>query len=245
MDEDYTLSDDQLKLCLYITAELRKSPAASVFNEPVDPKKQNIPNYYKKIRNPQDLGTIYGRLQRKEYKSVVQWEKDIDLVWMNAETYNGKDSYIAFMAKHMKKKFERLKKPLDNRSVSGWTKHIYQLREKFDSMLSVCPPSLQSIVPRNLDSACAAFQTPFNAKEISNLIKASEMVNTQKDIDQVSAILKKNDPPVDTNTEDLVVDINTLSNSTLHEISAYYRKQLIEQGLPYPNDNGNDESSAV
>lgn len=237
MEDNYSLSDDQRKLCLYITAELRKSPAASVFNEPVDPKKQNIPNYHKKIRNPQDLGTIYKRLQQNEYKTVVDWEKAIDTVWINAETYNGKDSYIAFMAQHMKKKFERLKKPLDTRSVSGWTKRVYQLREKFDSLLSVCPPSLQSIIPRNLDSTCAAFQTPFNAKEISNLIKASEMVKTQKDIDQIAAILRKNDPPVDTNFDFLVVDLNTLSNSTLHEISSYYRKQLIEQGLPYPNDD--------
>ncbi|KAK8894652.1 hypothetical protein M9Y10_023089 [Tritrichomonas musculus] len=243
MDEDYSLSKEQQKQCLYITSELRNSPAASVFNEPVDPRKQNIPNYYKKIRNPQDLGTIYGRLQRGEYKTVVQWEKDIDLVWMNAETYNGKDSYIAYMAKHMKKKFERLKKPLDNCSVSGWTKHIYQLREKFDKMLSVCPPSLQSIVPRNLESASAAFQTPFNAKETANLIKASTMVKTQKDIDQITAILRRNESQVDTNTENLVVDINNLSNNTLHEISAYYRKQLIEQGLPYPNDAGNDDIS--
>ncbi|OHS96112.1 Bromodomain containing protein [Tritrichomonas foetus] len=233
------ISPDQLKLCIDITAKLRKSPAASVFNEPVDPKKQNIPNYYKKIRNPQDLGTIFGRLQRGEYKSVLQWEKDIDTVWLNAETYNGKDSLIAYMAHHMSKRFQHLKKPLDLHNVSGWAKHVYSLREKFDSMLVKCPPSLQSIVPRNLDNSLPLLAT-FNSKEMANLMKASEMVKSPKDIEQVAAILRKNDPPIDTTDEDLVVDLNSLTPSTLHEIRTFYRKQLIEQGLPYPNDNSDD-----
>ena len=207
MDEDYSISDDQLKLCLYITAELRKSPAASVFNEPVDPKKQSIPDYYKKIRNPQDLGTIYGRLQRKEYKSVGQWEKDINLIWMNAETYNGKDSYIAFMANHMKKKLERLKKPLDRRNISGWTKNIYQLREKFDSMLASCPPSLQLIAPRDLNSASAIFHSSFTYQNISDLMKVSEMIKTQNNIDQVSEIIQKNNTQFEANLTDNVDDI--------------------------------------
>ena len=228
MDE---MSPEQLKICIEITEKLRKMPAALFFNEPVD----KVPGYYKKIKNPQDLGTIYGRLTRGEYKSVANWEKDIETVWSNAGTYNGKDSYIFMLAEHMAKEFRRLKKPLELFTVAGWSKSIYTLREKFDQILALCPPSLQSIVPRNLDNLLPTMQN-FNSKEISNFIKASEMCQTPKEIEQVVAILKKNDPPILSNEDDLIIDINSLSSSTLHEIRAFYRKELIEQGLPYPNE---------
>ena len=38
------LSPEQLHLCREITAALMRSPGAEMFNEPVDPKKQNAPN---------------------------------------------------------------------------------------------------------------------------------------------------------------------------------------------------------
>ena len=238
MEEKPSLNPQQQRLCLEITRQLRQSPGAVDFNEPVDAHKDGLPDYYKKVHNPMDLGTIYRNLEAGSYHSVTDWERDINTVWSNAETYNGKDSPYSYLAQHMARKFQRLKKPLEIYSVSGWSKYVYGLRMKMDALLRVCP--LHSIVGKSLDSALPLL-APFTSREIGNLMKASEMVNKPKDIEQVCAILRKNDPPVNTDDDDLVIDVNSLNPQTLHEIRAYYRKQLIEQGLPYPNDAHNED----
>lgn len=238
--EDTQLSPEQYNLCLFITEELRNSPSAWVFNVPVDQKNHE---YYKKIRNPKDLGNIYKNLREGQYKTVVQWESDINLVWSNAETFNGPESTIGNMAKFLKKKFDRLKRPLENLTTTGWTKHLYQLRKKMDLMLLVCPESLRSIVPKNIEHLATTMQSQFNAKEIANLIKASTIIQTPKDIEQISAILMRNEPALNVNVDNLIVDLDNLSTNTLHEVRSYYKKQLIEQGLPYPNENAVDDEN--
>jgi hypothetical protein len=229
MDEGTGLSPEQQRLCLDITRRLRQTPAAIPFNEPVDAKKHLVHNYHKKIKNPQDLGTIYQRLQSGGYKSVTHWECDIATVWSNAETFNGKDSIIGAMAQHMNWRFQHFKRNLDAHSVAGWTKHLYTLREKADCLLAKCPPSLRGIIPRSLDNAMPIL-APFTAREMADFIlKTGEVLSDPKDIEQVISILRKHDPGLNVDDEHLIIDVNNLSLPTLYEIRSYYdRKQLSE-----------------
>jgi hypothetical protein len=224
------LTAEQERLCIDITRRLRKCPAAVPFNEPVDPKKQNLPNYFKKIKNPQDLGTILQRLEAGEYTSVTNWECDIATVWSNAETFNGKDSVISAMAQHMAGRFQHLKRGLDSHSLTGWTKRLYSLREKADGLLGKCPPSLCSIIPRSLDAAAPPIVAPFTAREMSDFIlKTAEIVRDSKDIEAIVSILRRNDPPINVDEQNLIIDVDQLSSQTLYEIRSYYeRKQLSE-----------------
>lgn len=234
-----SLDPELQQICIEITKKLRKYPAAKLFNDPVDPKKEGVPDYFKKIKNPQDLGSIYQRLEAGEYTSVEQWERDINTVWTNAEIYHGKsnEGYIPVIcaARYMSSRFQRLKKSLLLRSVTGWTKQLYNLRQEFDELLKVCPPSLQNIIPKSLDSAVNTL-VPFTSRDLSNFMKASQLVNQPKDIEQIVAILKKNDPSMDIDAHELIIDVNSMNIQSLHEIRAYYRKQLIERGVAYPND---------
>lgn len=239
MEEKPCVNPQQQRLCLEITNQLRQSPGAVYFNEPVDERKLGLTDYYKRIRNPMDLGTIYHNLEAGSYHSVTDWERDVNTVWSNAETYNGKDSAYGHLAQHMARKFQRLKKPLEIYSVSGWSKYVYGVRRKMDRLLRTCP--VHSIAGKSLDSVLPLL-APFTSREIGNFMRASEMVNKPKDIEQVCEILRRNDPPINTDDNDIVIDVNSLTPQTLHEIRAYYRKQLVEQGLPYPNDAHNDEA---
>lgn len=236
------LDPELQRICLEITRKLRQYPAAKLFNDPVDPKKDNVPDYFKKIKNPQDLGSIYQRLEAGEYKSLAQWEHDINTVWSNAEIYHGgrgtpADTCIPVIcaARYMSSRFKSLKKSLMTHSVDGWAKHLYDLGKEFDHLLSTCPPGLQAVIPKSLDDTTSTLMK-FSARDIANLMKASEMVNQPTDIEQIAAILKKNEPQMNIGEEDLVLDVNSLSLPTLHEIRAYYKKQLMDQGLPYPNN---------
>jgi hypothetical protein len=227
------LSKEQQRLCIEITAALKSFPGAEMFNEPVDPKKQNAPNYFKKIRNPQDLGTIMLRIEASEYESVTQWEQDINTVWSNAVTYNGEGSYVGNLAQHMSKHFKKLKKPLDFFNVNSWTKHIYNLRQEFDRLLSQAPPSLGPITAK-LGKQPSILVEPMTPKEISQLIEASQIINQPQDVEAIGQIIKKNEPKANIEQEIAVFDVNNLSPITLHEMRNYYKKQCIERNIPYP-----------
>ena len=228
------LSPEQLHLCKEITAALMRSPGAEMFNEPVDPKKQNAPNYFKKIRNPQDLGSIMQRVEASQYESVTQWEQDINTVWSNAVTYNGEGSYVGNLAQHMSKHFQKLKKPLDYFNIVGWTKHIYNLRQEFEKLISQAPPSLGPITT-HLTKQPSILVEPMSSHDISQLIQASQMIREPNDIEAIAQIIKKNEPKQQNmDQEILVFDANNLSPLTLHEMRNYYKKQCIERNLTYP-----------
>ncbi|EAY22735.1 Bromodomain containing protein [Trichomonas vaginalis G3] len=227
------LSPEQQQLCIEITAALKASPGAEMFNEPVDPKKQGAPNYLKKIRNPQDLGTIMHRIEASQYESVTQWEQDINTVWSNAVSYNGEGSFVGNLAEHMAKHFKKLKRRLDYFSLAGWTKHIYNLRQDFEKLLAQAPPSLGPITSK-LNKHPSLIIEPLTSQEISQIIKASQIINEPQDLEAISQILKKNEPKANLEQETLILDVNNLSPITLHEMRNYYKKQCIERSIAYP-----------
>jgi len=51
--------DDQwIKTCLSLIDELRKNSNAKLFNQPVDYRGLNLPDYPKVVKKPMDLGTV-------------------------------------------------------------------------------------------------------------------------------------------------------------------------------------------
>jgi hypothetical protein len=58
------------------------------FSEPVNPERDNCPNYRKIIQNPIDLGTILNRILLDNYKVPLEFWKDLGLVWRNCRKFN-------------------------------------------------------------------------------------------------------------------------------------------------------------
>jgi hypothetical protein len=79
---------------------------SNIFNQPVDPIAQNIPNYFDVITSPMDLGTIRSRLNSSFYQTLTSCFEDIRLVFNNAIYYNGKESYIGKLATDLLHEFE-------------------------------------------------------------------------------------------------------------------------------------------
>jgi len=76
------------------------------FNEAVDWKKLNIPDYPKIIKKPMDLGKIEKRLAQGHYNAVDEFASDVRLVFTNAKTYNVEFSDIHQMAKVVEAHFD-------------------------------------------------------------------------------------------------------------------------------------------
>ncbi|KAH9295406.1 hypothetical protein KI387_038994 [Taxus chinensis] len=66
--------------------KFQKKDTYGVFSEPVNP--EELPDYFDVIKNPMDFGTIRSNLERENYTSLEQLEKDVLLVCSNAMSYN-------------------------------------------------------------------------------------------------------------------------------------------------------------
>ena len=59
-----------------------------LFCEPVDPERDNCPEYFKVIANPMDLGTVINKIYLDIYKNPSEFWEDIGLVFKNCLKYN-------------------------------------------------------------------------------------------------------------------------------------------------------------
>ncbi|KAI0598768.1 hypothetical protein F4775DRAFT_171683 [Biscogniauxia sp. FL1348] len=87
-----------------------KKPKHVILNQwflaPVDPVALNIPQYFKIVRKPMDLGTMTRKNYDGEYKSVKDIEKDMKLLVHNAELFNGPEHDVTKLAKQLEDLFK-------------------------------------------------------------------------------------------------------------------------------------------
>lgn len=91
MDEDGLQSAKKV-----LSLVMRLKTSKLLFNEPVDPVLLGLDDYFDKIKQPMDFGTIMGRLHEAEshgwrdshYKQPAEVVRDVNLVFENALTYN-------------------------------------------------------------------------------------------------------------------------------------------------------------
>ncbi|XP_024134207.1 bromodomain testis-specific protein isoform X2 [Oryzias melastigma] len=75
------------------------------FRQPVDAVALCIPDYYKLIKNPMDLGTVMQRLKNRYYWEAAECIKDINTMFTNCYVYNRPGDDIVFMAQTLEKIF--------------------------------------------------------------------------------------------------------------------------------------------
>eukprot|EP00483_Globobulimina_turgida_P000994 UN00996 len=97
----------ELVQCKNLLIEFMKRPETEPFNEPVDWKGLNLPDYPLTITKPMDLGSILNKLAVNKYKTADQFASDVRLVFRNAKHYNQVASGIYVVAENLLKQFER------------------------------------------------------------------------------------------------------------------------------------------
>ncbi|XP_051519644.1 bromodomain-containing protein 2-like isoform X2 [Myxocyprinus asiaticus] len=75
------------------------------FHEPVDAAKLNLPDYYKIIKQPMDMGTIKKRLENNYYCSAGECMQDFNTMFTNCYIYNKPTDDIVLMAQSLEKAF--------------------------------------------------------------------------------------------------------------------------------------------
>lgn len=95
-----------LKRCRTIVNHLSKKTPATWFRNPVDPIRDNAPNYFDIIKHPMDLSTVRKNLDAGVYPTVQAFVQDMRLIFVNAYRYNGKDTLPGRDAVTLEKAFD-------------------------------------------------------------------------------------------------------------------------------------------
>lgn len=103
----------KIKQCCSVLMMLMNHQYGWVFNQPVDPVKLRIPDYFTIIKKPMDLGTIKDKLERKCYSSTHQFAADVRLTFSNAMRYNPPQNDVHMMAKNLNNIFNAKWKSLE------------------------------------------------------------------------------------------------------------------------------------
>ncbi|KAJ3670482.1 hypothetical protein LUZ60_010806 [Juncus effusus] len=106
---------EKSKSCLNLLKTLMGHSFGWVFNQPVDPVKLQIPDYFIIISCPMDLGTVRDKLIKKKYLNVGQFCDDVRLTFSNAMVYNPPGNDVHNMAKELNKIFEKGWKSLEEK----------------------------------------------------------------------------------------------------------------------------------
>jgi hypothetical protein len=93
--------------CKEILKELSKHPLSVYFNDPVDPVKLNIPDYFTIVKEPMDFTSIKNNFEEHVYTSHEQYAEHMRLVFRNAIAYNvRRDNPVHIAARELSDQFE-------------------------------------------------------------------------------------------------------------------------------------------
>jgi len=73
----------------------------NMFNDPVDPVKLHLPQYFEIIKTPMDLGTVKGKLRGGHYQNLKSCFSDIELVFDNAMRFNSSEHVVHRLARDL------------------------------------------------------------------------------------------------------------------------------------------------
>ena len=108
----------------------------------VDPVRDGAPDYLTVIKEPMALNEVKKKLNSDEYNSIKDWERDVNLIWQNAKTYNGDDTLFTHMAMEASMWFNEKMKKFPSTPEEEWTGKIQRTTKKLSEVLSHPPAEL-------------------------------------------------------------------------------------------------------
>jgi hypothetical protein len=216
----------QRQECIRITTTLINSPGCTVFRYPVNP--EQVPDYYKVIKNPRDLEAIRTRLEQDQYATVALWEHDIDLVWSNAERFNGPDHPITRVAKAMSARYRKLKVNLKISSPTEWIAAITHLYERLNHQLQNAPGRLR------IHFEGKEFDGPLPVAEVQHFCNAATALTDRSDVVQILQLLTMYGVKLDIKRDETFVSVKSLPPDALRALITYAKDRYRSLKLPYP-----------
>ncbi|TMW66347.1 hypothetical protein Poli38472_004112 [Pythium oligandrum] len=219
-----------------------------VFSSPVDPVALSIPNYFKIVRRPMDLGTIKKKLDAGIYKHMDQFAEDVRLTFNNAKTYNSEDQDVYNLAKDMLNDFNAEMRKLEAevheeeaaaRAKESSCRLCGVERMVFEPAVIYCNGECNSRIRRN----CYYFTAPDNkyhcCQQCFNVLGDSVRTSEGKTFRKAELAKKKNDEV----HEEPWVQCDKC-NRWVHQICALFNGKIDAEKKPQVVKSENNKVSA-
>lgn len=230
MMRNLKMTPERRDICIHITKKLMTYPCAALFLNPVNPN--DAPKYREIIQYPQDLSTILHNLEKGIYHYVDNWEKDMKLIWYNAEKYNGSQSDIYILSQCLAEHFQKKIKILDNSHLNLWVSNSYNDAKSLMTISSTLPPSLASKLPQEM--IMESIDRPISDAELKALEKALSFLTKSSQKHYIFELLnhyESKNPSFDMYSP---IDLRSLSKETLFALQLFAQEQFRKDNRPYP-----------
>jgi hypothetical protein len=128
------VTEGQRDRCLAVLDKLSSRAISRPFSQPVDPIRDNMPNYFALVQRPMDLGTVRQKLLANEYPSVSAWRDDVELIWANSLAVNPKASLPGTVTVELQGLFRRLTQHFTDNPDSDWLAGLNSLRDELSGV---------------------------------------------------------------------------------------------------------------
>lgn len=136
------MNDYDKNWCQKLLNELFKLSITTPFRLPVDPIRDNAPNYFDVVKNPMDLGTMKKKLSKNEYGTVNDFVSDIRLICNNSIEYNGEQSLFGFICNDILNMVARDLSEKSNSFEEEWYKQIAKASHEIYEHIKSAPPDI-------------------------------------------------------------------------------------------------------
>ncbi|GAB4834088.1 hypothetical protein Ancab_032342 [Ancistrocladus abbreviatus] len=227
------------------------------FMEPVDVERLGLHDYYEIIEKPMDFGTIKKQMEAKDgggYKHVREICADLRLVFKNAMKYNDERDDIHVMAKSLLEKFEEKWLLLLPKVVEEENRLE---AEEAEAKLNMQLAQEAAYAKMAKDLSNELYEVDMHLEELRELVvqKCRKMSTEEKrqlgtaltrlsaeDLSKALEIVAQGNSGFEAAAEEVDLNIDAQSESTLWRLKFFVKDALQAQGKPSASTGGNNSN---
>lgn len=225
---------DEFLACKSITRRLFDHPLAEIFRYPVD--LDVYTDYRQYVKYPMDLSTVLDKLGKKKYRSVNEWQRDIELIWSNCRLYNKDSPVLNSYIEELQGYFKKMKK---KEIVPGGKDSLATLKNIANEILQVVtqmnkfadspPAEIAKIFPKSTRYSESDARLPFTDKDLIALKDDYERFTKEcrmDDVQQFGQIVKWFDILTRQNDTTRDIDVADIPDGAKIYMRAFLREKL-------------------
>jgi hypothetical protein len=230
--------------CTKIIDELFQHPIAEVFRRPVDPQADDVPEYFDIVKHPSDLGTVRTKLKNDRYRSLQDFKRDVNLIWENAELYNGKQSLPCFIGAELSRLFNRRFSALEEPPAEQWVNEYLKTRAVLCKLFRTAPKGLaitfaSEFGPDQTETVPMRRRVP--EADVEFFRNAKETIEKKAELNaQLLDIVRENESALAVPNSLFGLDLGLLSRRTLALLRERIEKEPVVQEPEAPQPIATD-----
>ncbi|GAV71408.1 Bromodomain domain-containing protein [Cephalotus follicularis] len=227
------------------------------FMQPVDVKGLKLDDYYEVIEKPMDFTTIKNQMEAKDgtgYKNIREICADVRLVFKNAMKYNDEKSDVHVMAKTLLKKFEEKWLQLLPR-VTEEEKRREEEEAEAQLDMQLAQDAAHAKMARDLSNEL--YEVDLHLEDLREMVvqRCRKITTEEKrklgaalsllspeDLSKALEIVAQYNPGFQATAEEVDLDIDAQSESTLWRLKFFVKDTLEVQGKSAASKDDNNNN---